>query len=281
MVGSAGWSQRPTVASSNRVKPPLSDSPLGTNLSEVTDWSTEQPFLDVFRMARPWAPQCDWDDAGCNTGEWSTGEEHKLDLDSNGWVKSLPDPNDPNTIYTFVSTLLFSRDERHGMAGRYVVLYDGFGTLEYDLGATLVESVHGRDVIDISGDRAVRIKITETEPTNYLRNIHIFREEYERSWRDEDIFHPSLLNRLDPFSTIRFMDWMRTNNSTQGRWENRPTSENAFYSTDKGVPLELMIELSNRTQKEPWFNIPHQADDRYMREFARMVRDQLDSELAV
>ncbi|MGZ9275476.1 MAG: cellulose-binding protein, partial [Nitrospira sp.] len=55
-------------------------SPLGINLSGVVDWSTEYPFVDVFRMSRRWISQADGK-------PWGQGED--LDLTAEGWVKSL------------------------------------------------------------------------------------------------------------------------------------------------------------------------------------------------
>ncbi len=43
-----------------------------------------------------------------------------------------------------------------------------------------------------------------------------------------------------------------------------------------GVPLEVMVALANQVGADPWFNIPHQASDEYVREFAEYVRDNLD-----
>ncbi|MGR4052064.1 hypothetical protein, partial [Kosakonia cowanii] len=31
---------------------------IGTNLYGIADWSTEVPFLDLFKSARAWIPQC-------------------------------------------------------------------------------------------------------------------------------------------------------------------------------------------------------------------------------
>jgi hypothetical protein len=45
------------------------------------------------------------------------------------------------------------------------------------------------------------------------------------------------------------------------------------------VPLEIMIELANRLGADPWFNIPHKATDDYIRNFARLVKQRLDTKL--
>jgi hypothetical protein len=76
------------------------------------------------------------------------------------------------------------------------------------------------------------------------------------------------------------MDWMRTNNSRQQEWENRPVPENSTYSRI-GVPLEVMIALSNQVQAEPWFNIPHKATDEYIRNFAQKVKAELNPNLNI
>ena len=46
-----------------------------------------------------------------------------------------------------------------------------------------------------------------------------------------------------------------------------------------GVPVEVMIQLVNEIGADPWFNMPHLADETYMRRFAEAVRDELDPAL--
>ena len=259
---------------------PPSDSPIGTNLSEVVDWTTELPFVDLFKTARQWVPQCTSADPGCDTTKWSTGEEPQLNLDPNGWVKSIPSRNDA-PVYTFVSTVFLVGDTRLNYGGKYLVLYEGEGRIEYDYGATKDSASRtGRDVINVTGNGFVRLMIKETNPNNYIRNIHVIRPEYEESY-DTQLFDDRFIARLNDFSVLRFMDWMRTNNSTQQLWEYRPTTELATYTTPKGVPLEVMLELANRTGKYPWFNMPHLADDNYVRQFAEIVRDNLNPNLVL
>ena len=43
-----------------------------------------------------------------------------------------------------------------------------------------------------------------------------------------------------------------------------------------GVPVEILVELANQVGADPWFNIPHQASDDYIRQFAEYVRDNLE-----
>jgi hypothetical protein len=75
------------------------------------------------------------------------------------------------------------------------------------------------------------------------------------------------------------MDWMATNDSMQSSWAERPRVEESTWSGARGAPVEIMVELANRTHTNPWFTLPHLADDDYVRQFAHYVRDHLDPSL--
>jgi hypothetical protein len=260
----------------------IETAPLGTNLVEVTDYSPQLPFIDLFKISREWFTQCSVGiDPGCNnSNSWDTGESSQLDLDANGWIKSLPASSAPQI---FTSAATFWDVPAEFPTGRYVVKYDGAGTISYGLGAAKVvaESVAGRDVITINpANGGILLRILATDSSNYLRNISITKES-EESDLSTEVFSPAFLSRLSPYSTLRFMDWMRTNNSNQSDWESRPRESDARYSTSKGVPAEILISLSNKTGKSPWLNIPHAATDSYNQNFATLVRDTLDPSLKI
>ncbi len=266
------------------VLPARTPIPLGTNLHPLAEWSPQLPFINAFKSARKWIPQ-DWERKTKYRwfpNIWDTGEFDLLDLDENGWVKSLPAAEDPEQ-YTSVGTILY-RNVGDYPAGKYVVLYEGEGTIVYGLDARKDEaaSTPGRDVIEVNPSNAgIWLRITDTDPNEtgaYLRNIKIIHEDYE--YASDQIFNPKFLEKIQPFDTIRFMDWMETNNSHQGEWSERPTPYNSIFFG--GVAsVEEMVELANRTNTNPWFNMPHQATDEYVTNFARYVRDNLDPELKV
>ena len=113
---------------------------------------------------------------------------------------------------------------------------------------------------------------------DYLREIKVIHEDYE--YASDQIFNPEFIEKIQPFDTIRFMDWMETNNSHQGEWSARPTPDNSIFFG--GVAsIEEMVELANLTQTNPWFNMPHQATDEYVTNFANYVKENLDPELKV
>ena len=260
--------------------------PLGTNLHRLAAWSPQFPFINAFESARQWIPQ-DWgvtpkQEGGGYEYIWDTGEFNDLDLDANGWVKSLPAPAD-EPKYSSVSTLMF-RNVGEYAGGKYVVLYEGSGTIEYGLDAVKDESAStlGRDVIDVTPSSAgILLRITETDPNqtgDYLRDLKVVPEEYE--YASDQIFNPEFLEKNQSFNTIRFMDWMATNHSTQGEWSDRPTPNSSIFSGEI-ASIESMVEFANRTDTDPWFTMPHQATDEYITNFAQYVKDNLDPELKV
>ena len=74
---------------------PQTSSLVGINLSDINYYSSQLPFIDEFKSSHPWLTQ--------NKNAWDTKESHLLDLDEQGWVKSLP--NDASEAqYDRVST---------------------------------------------------------------------------------------------------------------------------------------------------------------------------------
>ncbi|MFM1895962.1 MAG: hypothetical protein RLZZ385_1036 [Pseudomonadota bacterium] len=268
----------------------LAQSPrfeLGTNLDSVTDYSTQLPFLDLFKMSREWYTQ--------STTTFDTGEAARLNLDTDGWVRSLTPTGSGPVSFTRACTLIFSMGAVEGgpengklpyPAGAYVVRYDGQGTIDYGLAArrNAAASSPGRDVIDVTPQEpGIQLCITQTDPGNngnYLRNIRVYAPGNE-SLADGAIFDPAFLTRLQPFGTLRFMDWMHTNNSTQRDVENMPRVTAATWTTSAGVPAEIMARLANLLAAKPWFNMPHQATDDYVAEFATLIRNTLDKDLDI
>ena len=258
---------------------------LGTNLDAVTDYSPQVPFTNIFLSSRDWFTQClAGVDPGCaSSNAWDTGESALIDLDSDGWVRSLPSPG-AAPLFTSVATFWDLPPEFP--SGRYVVLYDGQGVIEYGIGATKLPelSTRGRDVVTVDISRGgILLRITETNTLgdgDYIRSIRFVAEADERGLLTNR-FSGAFLKRLQPYQALRFMDWMRTNDSVVSTWGGRSQQSDARFSTAKGVPAEIMVELSNTTEKAPWFTIPHQATDEYVRNFATLVRESLLSTLPI
>lgn len=239
---------------------------MAVNLAPVTDWSTEAPFLDVMKTARRWI--------GHRPGQWGGVDFATLDaagvLDADGWPTRIPP--DLGSIGTVILTDL--PEEASAYAGRYRLRFDGDGIVEVTGRARNVRYGKGEISFDFSpGPGPVDIRIQRTDRRNTgdsVRNITVVKMEYVDAFDAGAWFNPMFLQVLDGFEVLRFMDWMNTNDSTQGDWQQRPRVDDFSY-TRRGVPVEVMLALAAQVGADPWFNMPHLADDAYVRAFAAAV----------
>lgn len=246
----------------NRGQVTQSNARLGINLAGISDWNTEQPFVDFFTMSRDWISQS-------GTG-WGTGP--LLNLDESGWIKSLPEG-------VRATRIICSLDKGQYPGGEYVILYDGEGEfkLTFPVGQ-IVAREPGRVVMLVNPKKGMfAIDLVRTDPKNYVRNVRVIAPGFEVTYK-ENPWHPEFLKRWVGVACIRLMDYMAINNSKQVRWNDRPKVGDAGYST-KGVPLELLVDLANRLDTDAWFCIPHQADDDYILQFAKYVKANLKTNL--
>ncbi len=231
---------------------------LGINLSGISDWATELPFVDAFKMSRPWISQR-------RGSSWGSGPP--LELDSYGWVRRLePD--------CYAETLIYSSRVKRYPGGIYTLLYEGEGQIECAGPLTERSRQPGRIELEVRANTdTLFLRLRQTNPKNYMRNIRLIMPGFEKLYQTNP-FHPLFLNRWRGVACFRFMDWGNTNNSKLRTWNDRPRLEDATYML-RGVPIELMIDLCNRLKVDAWFCVPHQADDLYVRQLAQLVNRRL------
>ena len=254
---------------------------VGTNLDPLKYYSTATAPLDAMKASGEWLTQ--------RPGKWNTNE--KLNLDQHGWVKSLPDDQ-----LNLGMIVIRENGEAADPGARYVVLYEGEGAISGMLGTSVVNRNAGRMLVKADREGFVHLKITETDPRgngNYIRNVRVVREEYFPAYQSGQLFNPEYLEKLRGFNVLRFMDWMVTNtifkpdgtsvNSSKPHhllgaglldWADRPRMQDARW--DRGVPVEAMVHLANELDADPWFNMPINASDDYVRGFARYVKEHLE-----
>jgi hypothetical protein len=256
----------PTVCASSEQPSPNQNSALGINLGGVTYWSTEIVFVDIFKHSQTFKSQA--------PGK-SYGRGGELDLDENGWVRSLAEGGQ------FADSIVLSPIGEKYPAGVYTCLYDGEGRIEFAYGIDVIDRRDGRIRISVkAGQNLLSLRITETAPADPVRNIRVILPGFERTL-DTQPFHPEFLERWRKFKVIRFMDWQRTNNSKQVNFSDRPTPAEQTQGDEGGVALEYMIRLANTLNADPWFCMPHLATDDYVRRFAGMVKNKLEPDLKV
>lgn len=237
---------------------------LGINLSGPSDFNTELPLVNVFCFSRPWISQR-------KGAAWGKGPP--LALDEHGWVKSL----EPGC---YAETLLCTISGGHYPGGTYTVLYDGEGQIAVGNAAAVVSSSPGKVLIRVTPEKgSIFLSVNAVNPRNYVRNIRVIMPGFENTYK-ENPWHPKFLERWQGMACLRFMDWLGTNNSNIVSWSDRPTLEDATFRS-KGIPVELLIDLANRLKADPWFCMPHKANDDYIRNFALMVKKNLAPERKV
>ena len=251
-------------------------------------------------LAGEWLTQCD---ESCGY-IWNTGEQEQLVLDPDGWVISFG--NNPARRFTHVALIYFNGSARYIPAGDWTVLYEGEATLDYGFTpfVTEISRSPGRDVLRItpdSDDTLLRIRITDINPNNHLRNLRLIPpggicnrnpffyaanaaacgsahfQPFAEVYTDYR-FHPLLLQALQHYRALRFMQWQGiVDDLSPKRWEDRSLLSDALWGTGWGTspPLELIFELANVLQADPWINLPFWADDTYARAFAELARSQL------
>ena len=117
------------------------------------------------------------------------------------------------------------------------------------------------------------IALTRINPNNPLTSLDIVHEDNIPLFEIGAIFNPHWLARIKDFRVLRFMPWMRTNNSKIKTWDDMPKTSD--YSYTNGVPLSVLIRLANLTGTDPWFTLPHMADDELVKQFGETVKRDL------
>jgi len=250
------------------------------NLSAVTYWTRELPFVDIFKCSMPWVTQ-NANALPQDKNPWDTGVITSIDLDQDGYPLHLPVYVPGTKAPQIVATLMCRGNAGHYPAGRYVCLYDGAGKIEFGFDAKIIGSDRGRLELFVSPtDAGILMKITRSEQSNHIRNIRVLMPGSKSTYKGHP-FNPLFIERLRPFRVIRFMDWQQTNNKQTVEWADRTSARRYTQAGKSGVAIEYLIDLCNTLGADPWFCMPHKASNEYIRNFGRLVFKRLDPERRV
>ena len=270
------WSM-PLHAQSTTQQSQLANPSVGIGVAGIADNSTEMPFINIMKSARTWT--------GHLPGQWGGWDHQRLAdegyLDAAGWLKAMPPQ------LQSVGTVLLTDLPAGAVSarGHYRLTYEGEGRIEVNAGGTTrTPNQPGTLWFEVTPETSmVTVTITRTDPRrtgDYIRNIAIVHERDIAAYDAGEIFNPQWLALMKDMRLVRFMTWMKTNDSTQSEWADRPQVTDYTYDL-RGAPLEVMLALVNRIGADPWFNMPHLATSDYMAQFAGMVGDQLRPDLKV
>ncbi|HPY39693.1 MAG TPA: sugar-binding protein, partial [Thiolinea sp.] len=154
---------------------------------------------------------------------------------------------------------------------------------------------------------SVKLEIKATNADNYIRNIHVVPQggicasnpfqrvngatqcsrgdflDFEHN-HEKIIFNPDYLKFMKDYKVVRFMNMSGITRNPIQHWSDRTLVEQATWGGAEGVrgaPLEVMVELANRLHADPWFTIPHAADNDFIRRYAEYIRANLSPDLKV
>jgi hypothetical protein len=232
---------------------PAARSRLGVNIPTLRDWTPMFMFIDVMKSSRRF---------GSADRPW----EGEVPLDEDGWpttdagVIAFSEAVNVNGVYRFSCT---------GRATVSIVRSPAtVRNLAYDEAA---DRTTCEIVFDAPPDTVTRLFLAFTDTTNGVRDIKLLRPGYAD---DSALFTDEFLRSIEPFGCLRFMDYLRTNDSKITRWSQRVKPADAQYSI-RGAPYEYAIELGNRTDKDVWLHVPAGADDDFVRQLATLVKQRL------
>ena len=233
---------------------------IGVNVSTINTWDGSRPFMNLI-YGSSWQSR---DPSGAGR------DVEVSQLDSAGWVKSLP------AGYQATRTL-------YGVADADVICRwqgNDHGSMRVVVNESEVRQTRMRGANELRFRYSLRsphdpplpsIRYT-VDPADYVRNLDC----READAKPGVLFDPTFLRTIDGFSVIRFMKWQAAvEANTAVNWAGRNTPSSGDYLGKDGVPVELMVSLANEVGADPWFAMPWNADDDYVARFATYVRDNL------
>ena len=128
-----------------------------------------------------------------------------------------------------------------------------------------------------------------------ITNLRVNRPGYDLNTTQP--YTDAWLEAIAPFSTLRYMDWLHTNKNAvfldgdktkpvEVDWADRRVTLPTEQTTGtveglRGLAWETIIEHINYTGKDAWLNIPVHASDDYVRQLARLIRDNVDPSIKI
>lgn len=224
---------------------------------------------------------------------WNWHTVYAPQLNPEGYPNYLVGVNNPLVAMPLFDAPVVERTNL--CVGRFALTWEGEADIRLGAGATLVSgTVSGivlngrRDYVinDGSGDKMM-VRVWGINTNNPPRNIRLWlpdpADRMNRSLapgagQPPRIFHPAFLDVLRPFTLLRFMDWLETNNSRQRHWQDRRRPNHCFMTGNivtnmqPGVSYEMCVALCNELGADMWLCVPHLATDEYVTNLARLIR---------
>lgn len=262
------------VAAHALARIPSDPAPVSTSIDGLADYDRTMPFVNLMKSSRPFgSAQSPYDNNCTVDGQgWPT-------QDSFGVVLLTQDPGPPPTGVTINGTYSV-----YAQGNAFVTEVLGNGVI---LNSTYDPTMNRLTVFfDIlqggSGLVWLAFRNASRGPGlgPGLTNVSVLQPGYGYD-RVNDFTDP-FLTLLSRFDSLRFMDWLSTNDNPQTTWSDRATPDTVSYVAHRtGVPWETVIALGNRVGRDVWINIPAMVDDTFITNVAQMLYNGLDPSLTI
>jgi hypothetical protein len=253
-----------TTKSINAIPDYCRNTNIGVNLGGFNYYSSELLLNDLTKVAHKWGR------AGS-----SAFKEVPFDLDENGYIKTL----EPNEVaYSIITDMTWMADNDEK---RYVLTYEGEGDIAFAFRKVIkiLSQEPGKIIFQFTGKGRIGLALSNINPQNYVRNIHILPETSFLEGRSRQIASKKHTNLWDGVSIYRYLDPQHINNSIETVWSKRQTLD--MFGVKHGISIEDIVSISNQTNTSPWILLPHLADDNYFRQAAKYVKKNLNPNLKV
>jgi hypothetical protein len=263
---------------------------LGMNPDPIKGYAPQQVFVDVMKMGRVWIPTVVtpflWDsfvDPTTDENGWPILGTVDLDFEVKGTFQTYDEA---------VRTLFFSQlggtTPDHPI-GEYQVTWEG----DSDIAQVIEVSADGAltsyskanktatFTVATATTAGIQFKINGPSTSgNHIKNVKIYMPGYAVG--TTQTFTNNFISKVGNFGLLRYMDWQETNDSEIVTWSDR--IKPLFYVQSKnfyGTAIEYMVELSNVTNSDLWYTVPHQADDDFVNQAALLIDSTLNSGLKI
>jgi hypothetical protein len=231
---------------------------LGGNLTKVYASSSDRPFVDLIKLT-----------------------------DQFQYVTGRPCPVDSNGMPTIGDFQAAVAGGGHIPGGRYTVTFTGPSSAQVvsmrsgvKVTRASIDS-HGNQVwyADVPNNQNM-VGLRWLHMGNWGRNLRVLQPGYSPT--NTPMYtarYLGFLRSLHPAS-LRFMDWLATNETTDSNWSERTQPVSADWA-DRGVSWEAAIELCNQVGSNLYANVPARASDDYVRQLANLIKSKLRPDLNV
>ena len=238
---------------------------LGANLNFIGDFRRNHEFADVVKQSRRFLQIGQFDD---------TNAANLAPIGADGW---------PTTDFRLFA--MAAQQNTANLAGTYRIVFNGQATLSTSGGGagTISNQVFDAATNTTRADLAFpagaeNFMIDFTGTGGQVKNLRVIRPGYDAS--NPPLLHDPWKSHAQRFPVLRFLDWTRTNGNRAVTWADRTTPEK--LRTEAYIAQwETVIAAANALGRDPWINIPVQANDEYVTNLATLLRDTLAPNLNV